>query len=387
MKKLLIVNNNMKIGGVQKSLCNLLWSIHDNYEISLLLFNKSGEYLNELPDDVKIVNCDSWFKYLGMSQAECSGSKKNRIIRGSLAAISKIFGRNAAVFLVKLSQKTLQTEYDCAISYLQNGNPHNFYGGVNDFVIYKTKAKKKIAFIHCDYSACGSNTPVNNRLYYKFDRIAACSDGCRNSFLKALPELSDACFTVPNFYRFDEIKKLSQINTKIYLNDRLNLLIVARLAHEKGVERALKAVSKLPENSVYLHIVGSGAKEAELQQLTEELQLEKSVIFYGEQSNPYRFMPNADLLLLTSYHEAAPMVIDEALSLGLPVLSTETSSSREMIEECGIGVVCDNSQEGINNALLKIVSDRATLAEYKERAEHFECKNEETALQFASVLE
>ena len=37
MKKIVIVNNNMKIGGVQKSLCNLLWSLHENYDITLVL--------------------------------------------------------------------------------------------------------------------------------------------------------------------------------------------------------------------------------------------------------------------------------------------------------------------------------------------------------------
>ena len=41
MKKLIIVNNNMKIGGVQKSLTNLLHSIHGRYDITLLLFSKN----------------------------------------------------------------------------------------------------------------------------------------------------------------------------------------------------------------------------------------------------------------------------------------------------------------------------------------------------------
>ena len=45
MKKILIVNNNMHIGGVQKSLLNLLRSIGDSYDITLLLFFKGGEYM------------------------------------------------------------------------------------------------------------------------------------------------------------------------------------------------------------------------------------------------------------------------------------------------------------------------------------------------------
>ena len=55
MKKLLIVNNNMKIGGVQKSLYNLLWSVSDQYEITLFLFAPVGEYMSDLPEQVQVL--------------------------------------------------------------------------------------------------------------------------------------------------------------------------------------------------------------------------------------------------------------------------------------------------------------------------------------------
>ena len=57
MKKLIIVNNNMKIGGVQKSLTNLLHSIHGRYDITLLLFSKNGALLADIPEDVKVISC------------------------------------------------------------------------------------------------------------------------------------------------------------------------------------------------------------------------------------------------------------------------------------------------------------------------------------------
>ena len=52
MKKLIIVNNNMRIGGVQKSLVNLLSEIKDQYDVTLLLFSKTGEYLENIPPSV-----------------------------------------------------------------------------------------------------------------------------------------------------------------------------------------------------------------------------------------------------------------------------------------------------------------------------------------------
>lgn len=81
MKKLIIVNNNMKVGGVQKSLCNLLWAIDGRYDVTLYLFCKTGAYLDELPPGVRVVACSSLFRYLGVSQQDCH-SWRDRLLRG-----------------------------------------------------------------------------------------------------------------------------------------------------------------------------------------------------------------------------------------------------------------------------------------------------------------
>ena len=47
MKKILIVNNNLHIGGVQKALINLLWQLRGQYDVTLLLFHKGGKYLED----------------------------------------------------------------------------------------------------------------------------------------------------------------------------------------------------------------------------------------------------------------------------------------------------------------------------------------------------
>ena len=49
----------MKIGGVQKSLCNLLWSIPDQYDVTLFLFSPVGEYMDDIPKQVHIISCGS----------------------------------------------------------------------------------------------------------------------------------------------------------------------------------------------------------------------------------------------------------------------------------------------------------------------------------------
>ena len=388
MKKVLIVNNNMKIGGVQKSLYNLLWSVSDQYEITLFLFAPVGEYMSDLPEQVQVLSCDSLFRYLGVGQRECAKDLRDRLTRGLLACICKLFGRRAVMPLLLRSQKQLAAHYDCAISYLHNGDPHHFYGGVNEFVLEKTDATQKVAFLHCDYLQCGANCEENNKAYRAFDLIAACSDGCRRSFVQALPELAQKCVTVPNFHRYGKIRELSQQTPYCYPAGALHVVMVGRLAHEKGIDRALRALACVRGQGIaaILHLVGSGPKEQELRALAQSLSLADAVFFHGSQSNPYRFMRNADLLLMTSFHEAAPMVIDEACCLGLPVLSTATTSTQEMILRRGCGWVCGQSQDSINSALEEILRGRSARERVRSQIQGMDIDNKQAMSQLEKLI-
>lgn len=387
MKKILIVNNNMRVGGVQKSLYNLLWSLEGQHEITLLLFRAIGTYADQLPPWVRIVECDSLFRFLGMSQGECVGLDKLK--RGALAAMCRVLGRPAVMKILLSSQKMLQEEYDCAIAFLHNGNEKIFYGGVQEFVLNRVRARKKVAFLHCDYRRCGANMAGNHALLKRFDRIAACSDGCRETFSSILPELAERCVTVRNFHRIEEIKALAQENEIQYAADRCNIIMVSRLAHEKGIERALEAVANAVNDgaNVMLHIVGGGPMEAALRQKAEEHGIQEQVQFYGEQENPYRYMKNADLFLLTSFHEAAPMVIEEARCLALPVLTVRTTSSEEMVERVGCGWVCENDQQALNQSLTKILADPGALKKMKEKLLCQSADNTAAAEQFRNLIE
>lgn len=387
MKKLIIVNNNMKVGGVQKSLYNLLWALDGKYDITLLLFYPVGAYLDKLPPSVTVLGCDSLFRYLGISQGECRGSLADTLKRGALAAFCRVFGREAVLKILLASQKTLPDTYDCAISYLQNGRKSNFYGGVQEFVLHRISARRKVAFLHCDYGRSGANYPENNRTIAGFNRIAACSEGCRRAFCRVLPELEDKCVTVRNCHRFEEIRALAEQEPVDYDASAANVVMVSRLAHEKGIDRAMEAAARAGETGipVKLHIVGSGPMKESLQQKARELGLAEQVCFYGEQENPYRFMKNADLFLLTSYHEAAPMVIEEAACLGLPVLTVQTTSSREMVTEQGIGWVCENSQEALNSTLTEVLSDLRALRGRKTNGTRLD--NTAAIGQFTTLIE
>lgn len=387
MKKILIVNNNLEVGGVQKSLSDLLWTIHHRYDVTLCLFSPTGVYMDSLPPDVRVIQPKGPFRYLGRGQRTWSGL--DQLLRGGCAVLAKAFGRQTALGLMGLGEKSLPEEYDCAISFLHNGSIKNFYGGTQEYVLHKVRAKKKVAFVHCDYGNCGANHPVNNRLLARFDRIAACSDGCRRALLKVLPELEGKCVTVRNAHRYDRIRQLADQNPVSYPRDGYNVLMVSRLSHEKGIERALEAAACCGQKGVpvTLHLVGGGPMRPMLEKKAEALGISANVRFYGEQANPYRYMKNADLFLMTSFHEAAPMVLEEAWCLGLPMLTTETTSSREMVTERCCGWVCDNEQSAINEALYRVLRDREGLTELKKRLQAQTMDNQQTLQQFERLIE
>lgn len=103
-KRILIVNNNMHIGGVQKALANLLCEIHSDYDITLLLFYKGGELLKDVPPDVKVMDAAAPFRYLGMSKSDAV-RVGDKLFRFFFAAFTRIFGMRAAVKLMGLTQK------------------------------------------------------------------------------------------------------------------------------------------------------------------------------------------------------------------------------------------------------------------------------------------
>lgn len=365
MKRIIIVNNNMHIGGVQKALISLLWNIRDQYDITLLLFNKIGDCYQDIPPGVNVITVKSAYRFLGMTRYDLH-TLEDKVGRGFFAAISRIFGRKYAIALMSVGQRKLNG-YDVAVSYLNNPGDRMFYGGCNDFVLKHVAAQKKIAFLHCDYLRSGANTPDNNKMYARFDKIAACSQGCADSFVAANPSLQERVSVVPNCHRFDQIQKLATAASIELRGDVLNIVTVARLGKEKGVERAVAAIARLGEYRKKLHyyIIGDGIQRNLVQQVIDKEKLSDTITLCGTLSNPYGYIRAADLLLIPSYSEAAPLVIGEAAFLGTPILSTETTSAREMIEKTGWGWVCENSEAAMTEALAHILGNPDMLSQTK----------------------
>ena len=223
------------------------------------------------------------------------------------------------------------------------------------------QANTKITFVHCDFGAYGGNTKRNRKLYAKFDRIAAVSESVGKRFAEFVPEVSENIQTVYNFCDCDEIEYLARQNPLVYTQK--TFVTVARLSEEKGILRCIPIFARIKKDGYDFewHIVGGGSLKRDIEEEIARYSLEQNIILEGEQLNPYRYVKNADYLLLPSFHEAAPLVFDEAFALGVPVLTTRTLSAVEMIESRGIGVVCENNEQAIYDMLYDIISNNVEI--------------------------
>ena len=329
MEKILIVNNNMDIGGIQKSLLNLLKETSGEYDITLLLLSKSGRLLKDVPAGVKVITPARRYRMLGLSRDELRKYPLLMALKFLLKKYAALFSRRSAMRLLGVFQKKI-TGYDRVISYSHLTSAKGFDNGCGDFVLDKTDSPCKICFVHCDYSAPGYSSPQNNARYGEFDRIACCSDSVRARFAELSGVSGDKVRTVRNFWDRG-VLEAAQTDTYEYDESRLNILTVARLSPEKGVSLALDALHSSGREDICYCLVGGGPEKSRLEAKVRALGMEGRVVFASEQANPYRYMPGADYLLLPSLHAAAPLVFDEAHSLGLPVISSETLSAREML--------------------------------------------------------
>ena len=106
------------------------------------------------------------------------------------------------------------------------------------------------------------------------------------------------------------------------------LLSIGRLAHEKGVDLLLHALSEIRQHHpcVHLQILGVGPEEAALRKLSLELGLEDTVSFLGYQKDLTRFYKQATLFILPSRYEGMPNALLEAAAAGLPLVATPCSA-------------------------------------------------------------
>jgi glycosyltransferase involved in cell wall biosynthesis len=125
---------------------------------------------------------------------------------------------------------------------------------------------------------------------------------------------------------------------------------VGRLTWQKGFPDLIKALAALDDPDLYLVIAGDGPEWGDLRTLATGLDVSRRVIFAGFVDDIPGLLGDLDLFVLSSLREGHPMVLLEAMAMGLPVVATDID---------GVG---DTITEGVDGMLVP-PSDVAALVE------------------------
>ena len=386
-KSILFVIDNMNIGGIQKNMLNLLIALQDRFDLTLCVFNAVGSYMERIPASVRIIEPKHAFHYLGMSNAEAKKHPLTFLCRTFYYAVMRCFGNKAMYRLMEKLQKPLGT-YDFAVSGMQAAVAGVFYSGANEFVLDCVHAAQKIAYIHCDFVQSGIDNPYNRTVYRRLDKILVPNRSNYEQLLAVMPELRGKVFIVNNFCNYDEVREKADTDTVVYDASGINIVTVARISPEKGVDRAIKVMQRLKAEGFRFtyHVVGGGGDYAQLCAEVEQNGLQDTIFLHGYDSNPYRYLKHADLFLLPSRNEAAGLVIDEARSLGVPVLSTKTVAAEETLAQHQCGWVCENTDAGIYDGLKRLLQEPEIIREKAADLRGMPCNNDLPTAQFCAML-
>jgi glycosyltransferase involved in cell wall biosynthesis len=155
------------------------------------------------------------------------------------------------------------------------------------------------------------------------------------------------------------------------------LLYVGRLVPLKGHATLLQAVALTRSHhpDVQLWIVGDGPLQPSLRKLTDELGLNDSVTFFGEQGDVSPFMLAADLFVSSSVTEGLPVSLLEAMSVGLPAVVTDVGGMGEIARlSGGVRIVPSPDPQGVAAALSDAIARRQELPKMGQLASY--CYNQ-----------
>ncbi len=148
--------------------------------------------------------------------------------------------------------------------------------------------------------------------------------------------------------------------------DRLQILFAARLVEQKDPLLMVEVAAALREAGAefQVHVVGEGDMEDQIEARIEELGLGDHVILHPPVAGLLSWYAACDVLLLTSTFEGVPVVIFEAMAMGLPIVTPGLPAIREMLDEDDHGVVLPrDSVGGYIEPLARLAADREHLAE------------------------
>ncbi len=299
MKRIAIFQSDLGVGGIQKSIINLLKNLdYEKLDVDLYLSEETEFWSVEFPPQLHI-------KYLK-----------------PIPAIYKYLPFDLGKKLAAPDFSGCGS-YDLAIDF----NSYQFSCAVGACTI---PAKRRVMWVHNNVEIKLKNEWKYRVLWNAFrgkfkyyDKFICVSKALVEPFRKMSGVEGKDFGVIQNYIDVEEIRRKSRQKPEGFSVDAgcLNFVALGRLCHQKGYDIMLDLFAKASEQrgDIRLYILGGGPDEAALKEQAQSLGLADKVYFLGNQSNPYAYMEQMDAFLSTSRYEGQPLNIMEAMAVGLPL--------------------------------------------------------------------
>ena len=365
-KKILFALKNLNIGGVEKALLSQLSEIsREEYDIDVLLLEKNGGFLDQLPNDVNLITYDYYSEIsdevnLPPVSVIINYFIKLKIKRALLLLYGYICYKLTKDYskyykAIFMDAPMLEKEYDVAISYT------SIIEYLTWIVNEKVNSKKRIGWIHFDIRKIYFNHDFLLKLHKNMEKIYVVSNEGLQAFVSEFPELKEKCELKYNVIDKTQIlAKSTEKAESIKQDGVITILTLGRLSSEKGQDIIPDIALKLKQTGEIFkwYIIGDGALRTIIEEKIAELNLEDCVILLGTKSNPYPYLKQADVYVQTSIHEGYCITLAEAKLFGMPIVSTDFAGAHEQLDEIENGFVVKRNVKEICDSILELMYEK-----------------------------
>ncbi len=358
---------DLRGGGAERVMVTLAKEFSKcGHEVEIVLINRRGEYLDDVPEHVTVVSLDApsvpgynalgatpgLIKYLRSTQPDALLSA---LTRANLVAV--------------LATELARTDTRLVLSERNHLSKRAFEGSDRRMRIVPKLVKA---------------------LYPRADSIVAVSDGVADDLAEtaSLPRNHISTIYNPTVTEAVQKKQNDPIDHPWFTESSDPVVLgVGSLTEQKDFETLIRSFAYLREaRRSKLLILGDGVKRAELESLSRTLNIREDIEFAGFVDNPFAYMAAADVFVLSSKWEGLPNVLIEAMACGTPVVSTDCPSGpREILQGGTYGpLVPVGDAEAIAEAIKQVLTDPISEKRLLERAEAF--RPGPIAEQYLSVL-
>ena len=371
-KKILIRIGSLRHGGAEKVLVTFLKNLpKDKYEIDLLLNLYSGKYLTDVPDWVNVM-------YLNRGEMITTNRPKDipkKVYRVVYQQLLKKYPK------ILYKRKLKNKQYDIEFAAI--------HGFMDEVLNSPLKSSKKLMWIHNDLTQVSGYTPEKIRRFFHYDKVMVISEKIQETFL-SLAKTEKEKSKIVRIYNpldTDEILTKSEVRSQ-KLEDKITMLqnsdlgtqnsepvfiSVGTVFPQKGFDRLLKVHKRLLDEG-FQHkvlIVGDGYDFDNVKKLKTELGVDETATMLGFTDNPYPYFKAADFYILSSRYEGFPTVLFEAITLKKNIIATDVSGVSEMLEQGKLGLIIENSEDGIYTGMKQALNNPESFEAYQNNLQSY----------------